>query len=222
MNKNLSIEELYLTCHKHILLVKSYTEITQLPFIIKGCRLKPFDNSFLYKKRTTLLRHWVDEFGNSLKIINKDLLLVLNDLSVDRKEFICTDLYYGFSLKQIFKISKLAHFFIGFDEDLRQEFLFLTFLGFDNYLRSFMLMYGEWQQVSPLLLGIDNLLEFSDNIDVKYFMKINIYKNYLPPCINKGAWITSVPLDEDLLGELVLFTTLSSILKMNISEQNYE
>jgi len=41
--KNPSLDSVYNSLNKHILLAESYTEIKKLAFIIKACRLKPYD-----------------------------------------------------------------------------------------------------------------------------------------------------------------------------------
>ena len=58
--------------HKHILLAETYSGIKYLPFIIKSCRFKPYDVLYGNSPTSLLLhKHWIDEYGNSLKIINK-------------------------------------------------------------------------------------------------------------------------------------------------------
>jgi len=193
-----SLDALYIQLNKHMLLAQSYCEIPELFFILKGCRLKPYEFVFENNKKLVLHRWWFDELGNSLKITkNKKLEIQYNDLSLDREQIICTDLYYGLSLDKIAKMSKLAYLCAGPDEDTHQESYFLTFLGIDNYLRSYMYLYGEWQIISPLLLGIKNLRLLSRNSDLKYFRHFSNSKTLPIPCLFSESWITSMPPSEE-------------------------
>lgn len=190
---------------RNILLVQSYTEINDLFFIFKSCRLKPYDYVFKDKRdRLILYRHWFDEFNNSLYLNDKKVNIVLNDLKLQHKEIVCTDLYYGLSIEKIAKISKFAHMYVGKDEDLQQDCVLITFLGIDNYLRSFMYLYGEWQQVSPLLLGLGNLKIISQNKDIKYFLKLGNQEKSPIPCINPEQWLTFLPPRKEFLSTLAL------------------
>lgn len=194
-----NLDTLYIKLHKQMLLAQSYCEVPELVFIIKGCRLKPYEHVFEGNRKLVLYRWWFDEFGNSFKITEKKKLnITYNDLSLDREKVVCTDLYYGLSLDKIAKISKLAYICAGHDEDTYQESYFITFLGIDNYLRSYMYLYGEWQTVSPLLLGIKNLKLLARNNDVKYFRHFSNSKTLPIPCVSSEAWITSLPLSANL------------------------
>ena len=97
--KTPSLDKLYTQLNKHILLAQSYTEVPELFFIIKSCRLKP--NKYVFEEKSSkvvLYRDWFDEFGNSLQIKDKKLNLIYNNLSLDANKIVCTDLYYGLSL----------------------------------------------------------------------------------------------------------------------------
>lgn len=196
-----SLERLYAQISKLILLAQSYTEVNELMFIIKACRLKPY--SYVFEKRSnkiSLHRWWFDEFGNSLKIIkNKRIRLTYNDLSLDRDKIVCTDLYHGFSLENLVKVSKLMHVCSGKDEDSLKDCFFVTFLGIDNYLRSYMFLEDHWQQVSPLLLGMKQLKTIAKNTDVKYFREFLIKENVPLPCARAKEWITFMPASNDFL-----------------------
>lgn len=193
--KSPSIDNFYTKLDKQILLAQSYTEVNHLFFVIKACRLKPY--SYLFEKRSdkiVLYRHWVDEFGNSLHITTKKRLqLIYNDVSLDRDALVCTDLYHGLSLDKIVRISKLAYLCLGKDEDLYQDCAVVTFLGIDNYLRSYQYLYGEWQAVSPLTIGLRNLKIIGKNRDIKYFHQLDIKENMPIPCISSDQWLTFVP-----------------------------
>ena len=186
---------LYTELHRHVLLAQAYIEIKELFFIIRACRLKPYDYMFENKSNKLILyRKWFDEFGNSFELTNnKRIKITYNDLSLDRQKIVCTDLYYGISLESVVKISKLAFVCLGKEENSYQDCIVLTFLGIDNYLRSFAFTDGEWQAVSPLILGLKNLRTIGSNRDLRYFREISIKENPPIPCFAPEAWLTYMP-----------------------------
>jgi hypothetical protein len=193
-----SLDKFYTQIDKHILLAQSYTEIKDLFFIIKSCRLKP--NNYIWGDRSSkliLYRDWFDEFGNSLKIQNnKRIKIVLNDLDLDRTKIVITDLYQGLSIDKVTRISKLCYICAGIEEDFNEECAIITFLGIDNYLRSFVYLYDEWTSISPLVLGMKNLKFLAHNRDVKYFLNSAIKENMPIPCIVADQWLTFMPPNE--------------------------
>lgn len=197
--KSPSLDVIHNKLNRCILLAQSYTEINELFFIIKTCRLKPYSYIFGDKTNKLILHNWwFDEFGNSLKITDKKKIkITYNDLSLDRDKIICTDLYYGLSLDKIIKMSKLAYICVGKDEDLYQDCLMVAFLGIDNYFRAYMYLYGEWQQVSPLLLGMKNLQLISKNTDIRYFKEYTKKENCPIPCISGQQWLTFMPVSQE-------------------------
>lgn len=201
--KSLSLEHVYSNLYKQILLAESYTEFPGLSFIIKACRLKPLEYT---KKRTNnivLYRHWVDEFGNSLKIIkNKRIRISYNDLSIKKDQTPCTDLYYGLALDKVASISRLALICCGIEEDYYKPCYVIAFLGIDGYLRCYMHLYGEWEQVSPLHLGMNNLKLIASKLDIKYYLKFNNTKNMPIPCTKSEQWLTILPASKDLVNVL--------------------
>lgn len=196
-----SIEWLHAKLEKHIRLTQSYTEIDGLEFIIKSCRLKPYD--YIFKEREdkiVLYKRWFDEFGNSFTIDRyKNIQIVYNDLSLDKKRIVCTDLYYGLSLDRVTKMSKLVHLVAGKDEDLYQDCYLLTFLGIDNHLRSYLYWYGEWQQVSPLLMGMKSLGIIAKHLDIKQYVQAGKKENNAIPCISGETWLSCLPPGKGLL-----------------------
>src|SRR5579864_1336203 len=166
-----SIEWLHAKLDRRIRLASSYTDVPELEFIIRACRLKPYDYIFEEKgTKISLHKWWFDEFGNSLDIIkSKKIRIVYNDLRLDRKSVICTDLYAGLSLDRVAKMSRLAYIIVGKDEDEYQDCCLLTFLGLDEHLRTYLYWQGEWQQVSPLLLGMKDLKNLASKLDVKHY-----------------------------------------------------
>lgn len=190
-----SLERIHLRLHKQIKLVQSYTELGEMEFIIKACRLKPHD--YVFKKRDhRIVLHdwWFDEFGNSLVIgKNKKVRIIHNDLRLDRKRIVSTDLYYGLSLENAAKMSKLVYLVAGKDEDLYEDCYLLTFLGLDDHLRSYLYWFGEWQQVSPLIMGMKSLKLLADHLDIKYFNQIGKKENSAIPCISGETWLSYLP-----------------------------
>jgi len=199
-----SLDFFYAKTNSIVQLTESYTEIEGLADIIKMCRLKPH-NYVMEQKSSTLSLHrwWFDEYGNSLRIIRpKRVKITYNDLHLDRKRIVCTDLYYGLALNKVSKISKLLHVCFGKDEDLYQDCVLLSFLGLDNYLRSYLYLYGEWQQVSPLLMGIPQLKQLVKNLDIKYYVQLGNKENLPIPCHSGQAWISCLPASSDFLAVL--------------------
>lgn len=196
-----SIERLYAQLNKHILLVQAYTEVNEIMFIIKACRLKP--HSFIFQDRNTKLvlhRLWFDEFGNSLCIIkNKRIKITYNDLTLDKTQIVCTDLYYGLSIDKIAKMSKLMFFCSMKEEETYQTQSFVTFLGLDNFLRTYINLDGEWLQVSSLCLGMKILKNIARNMDLKYFQELISKENTPLPCASARSWLSFMPPSRDFL-----------------------
>lgn len=195
-----SIEFFHAKIEKLIRLARSYTEIEGLDFIIKACRLKPYNYVFgEHNHKVVLQRWWFDEFGNSLNITkHKKISLTFNDLSLtDRMG--CTDLYYGLSLDRVVKMSKLMYLCAGKDEDLFRDCYLLSLLGVDDHLRTYLYWYGEWQQVSSLLLGVKHLKLLADNTDTRYFRQLSGSQDTPVPCVSGQTWLSYLPPSRDFL-----------------------
>lgn len=199
-----SIEWFHAKIDRQIRLAGSYTEIPELEFVIKSCRLKPHD--YIFKERdTSLILHkwWFDEFGNSLSIDkHKRVKIIHNDLRLDKKRIVGTDLYQGLSLDKVAKMSRLVHVVSGKDEDLYQDCAIINFLGIDEHLRSYLYWYGEWQTVSPLVMGMNSLKTIANHQDIKYFHKLGNKENSAIPCISGQAWISCLPASPTFLSEI--------------------
>lgn len=191
--KSPSLDNLYARLDRQIALVESYSEIPSLAFIIKSCRLKPLDYFERRSNRLILYRNWFDEFGNSLQLIKKKVEIRARDVSLDNKYIPCTDLYYGLSIDRIAKMSKLVHLLAGKDTDTHQDCYLISFLGLDNYLRSYMYLYDSWQIVSPLHLGMKNLRQIAKLRDNKYFTELQKIDNSVMPCVGARAWLSFLP-----------------------------
>jgi hypothetical protein len=201
--KSPNLDALYETLDGSLILAQSYTQQPNLTWILKACRMKPYEYVFGAKlKKTMLYRHWFDEYGHSLLIEKKDISIVYNDLSLPYDKIICTDLYSGLSINNVAKMSKLVHLCPGKDQDLNKECFLVSFFGLDNYLRCYLYLYGRWQHVSPLLLGLDSLQILAQHVDAQYFRQLPAPKNVAWPCQSGKAWLSLCPVPESLLEEL--------------------
>jgi len=212
--KSLSLESIHHNIQKQILLAESYTECKGLSFIIKSCRLVPIDYLKDRNPKIVLKRHWIDEFGNSFIITkNKKIKIIYNDLSLDRDKINCTDLYYGLSLSNMIKISKLAYLCAGFDDDTLEERNYICLLGIDNYFRTYFFD-GEWNQISTLHLGINNLKFIAAKTDIKYFLSLDNLKNIPFPCLRASQWLTLLPPNQTCIDLIKKdYPNLSSVFK---------
>jgi len=201
--KNINIESLYFLQRKNINLVEGYTEIPNMAFIMKACRLKPY--SYFFEKKTnniTLETWWFDEFYNSLLLKKKKVNIIYGDLKLDRDLVSCTDMYYGLSMSKISKMSKSVYITFGHDEDLFQDCASVSFLGIDNFIRTYIYYYGEWHHASPLILGIRTLVYFIKNRNSNFEFQQKLFKNILLPCISGRSWLSSLPVNENFLQTL--------------------
>src|SRR5271165_1274474 len=163
MIKNTDLETLYNRIDGRINLVGTYVgDIDLMPKIIRSCRLKPYSIfSGDFQSKIVFEEHWVDEFGNSLKIENKIPKIVMNDTQINKNTKISTDLFFGNSINTIAKNSKCVFIING---EIDKNCYFVSFYGKDDYLRSFF-FYEKLARVSPLLLGINTMREFFRNIN---------------------------------------------------------
>jgi hypothetical protein len=166
-----SIEKLYIKLDRSI----KYTGIRiakngrkYFQKIIYMCRLKPLNFEKITKwEKINEYKIWIDEYGNKLRLVNKDHKF--NEMDVGSLSLLtsynspsCTDLYDNLPMHKVLKISKILFFMSAMMHN--EPFKILAFMGIDNYLRVYILLYGRWQKISPLLLGMRIL----------YFMAINI------------------------------------------------
>lgn len=200
--KVLSVETLHIMFDKHIALTSAYMDDSAISFIIKCCRLKPKDLILgEYTEKIILYREWLDEHGNMLEITNaKKVKIQLNSLALKNK-VTSSDLYENLPIDKITKISKLACFMVGQDEDALQDHAIVSFLGIDGFLRSYCLLYGEWSKIPNLYLGYRILREIAQNDDIKYFKPLKL-KDMPYPCINARAVLTYLPPSSDFLSLL--------------------
>lgn len=201
--RNYSIDTLHYKLRRHILLVKSFTEKPYMEWLIRSCRLKPYDFIFNERNKTLkLFNLWFDEFGNTLEILkNKNIKIIFNNLKINKQKVICTDLYYNLSLEKIKKISKLLMIIKAKDIDLHKECYMACFLGIDNYLRCYIYENDMWTKISPLSIGINNLKLLYQHLDIKYYVSVKNKKIFMP-CQAHTTWISSLPASQDFLSTL--------------------
>jgi hypothetical protein len=101
-------------------------------------------------------------------------------------------------MERVVKMSKVAYLYAGKDEDMYQDCYLLSLLGEDNHLRCYLYWYGEWQQVSPLLMGMKHLKILASNLNLGSFRRIKSQNTWLP-CLSPQAWLTSLPVGKDFL-----------------------
>lgn len=146
--KNTDIENLHRKIDGHIKLITAYTGEKYLPQMIRSFRLKPnscFDAGFDYETR--LERCWCDEFGSSIRLEDKRLKIVLNDLKINKNANTTTDLYYGRSMFATANNSKFALIATG-------EYDFIALYGTDDFVRAFIRCEDKWIRISPLVMGL--------------------------------------------------------------------
>lgn len=186
------LENLYIKIDGHIRLVGAYTQNDNLVKIIKSCRLKPysiFTNDF--QPGTRFEKHWVDEFGNSLKFKNSDPYIVFNDTQIMENTKIGTDLFFGRSVRTTAQSSNFALVVSG--NFLDKNLYMVALYGKDEYLRVF-IHDGEWRKISPLTLGLKTLQQLFNNLGSLWVNeldkdKLDIFLNFdVEKCI-----VTSLP-----------------------------
>jgi hypothetical protein len=157
--KNTDIENFYRRIDGHIKLIAAYTGEKYLPQIIRSFRLKPntcFDAGFDYETRLEYC--WCDEFGNAIRLAEKQLKLSLCDIKINQNAKTCTDLFYGNSVKEIANKSKYVLIATG-------DYTFAAFYGIDEFIRAFVYDGAKWISVSPLVMGINTAKIIFDNMN---------------------------------------------------------
>lgn len=218
--KTQNLDKLYIQLDRHIRLVEAHLEIKGLSSVIKAIRLKPYSYFFTEKTdKLVLFNKWFDEFGNTLEINKKKIYIKYNDLSLDHNKIISTDLYYGLAINQIVKMSKLAYLIVGKDEDLYQDCYVLTLLGIDNYLRTYVYMYDQWNQVASLLLEIETLITIMHNSDITYFRELDNKEKLPVPCVPTKTWLVSLPASVSFLSQIKDYNKLTIIFSSSSSSK---
>lgn len=188
--KTFSIEYLHTKLDRHIKLVASYLERPEIDWIIRSARLKPyrfvFDN---FDKKLILHDWWIDEYGNSLVFNKKKKIQIIEgDIRINHSKLVSSDLYGSLEWHRVSQFSKLTYYLHS-----SEDYEVLGFVGLDGFLRVFSNFEGEWNNYSPLLLGIETLQEIYRNFDLETFIELKNIKNNLNPCLQSRAWVSSWP-----------------------------
>ena len=164
--------------------VSAYLDDPAIGFILKMCRLKPYDMLLRcdHRYELKLHRHWIDEYGTSLRIIKKRIKIVPNDLTVDRKVLRCSDIYDGLSMKQTATISKAVR-------ATKKDDRMIGLLGLDDYLRAFIRLNGQWHRCSSLLFDMQTLKQIALNKDIGYTITVD------------NGWLMKWPTSKELIDD---------------------
>lgn len=214
-----NLDSFYALINNHIEAVYSFTRVKYIQSIIKMCRLKPHSMVLGLtikerNKKLDMVKWWIDEFGNSLKIVkNKRIKIVLDDEELDGRDVGCTDLYHCLPLDKIAKMSKLVYLLAGVDMNSKHHAI-LAFLGLDNYLRVYSLNDGQWKQISPLQLNMKTLKQIVKYSDIKYYKDLTNKDIVVTPCIKQESWLSYWPAHEDFLQVIKNYDHITNILKL--------
>jgi hypothetical protein len=180
MSINRDIEKVYVKLEKSFFALDGFMD-DDLSGLFKMCRLKPYRifTGGKYRWETRVHRHWIDEYGCSVRIEKKKLVVLMNDLDVDRKWLHCTDLYGGLGVSRTSLISKM-----GFGNEK-----LVGLLGLDGYLRVFVRL-DKWVDCSPLMFGIEGLKLIWSLRDVKHVQKIG------------NEWVFGMPISKEMIDSL--------------------
>lgn len=201
MATGLSINDIYVHLSRCIKLLSIYTGNKKISSIIKMCRLKPVNyiNSGRRLTKTILYDKWVDEFGTTLNLKNKKFKVILNDTSIT--DTVNTDMYYGYSINNISKISSNAYLFRSNEEDISC----VWFYGIDKFIRCFMNHGDGWYYVSPLIFGTKVIERIIGNLNNNIGFN---FKNEPIGCDDGMAWLYSLPVSGDFFKEIMDLTNI--------------
>ena len=183
-----NLDNFYLQINKSILLAEDYIGSYNgrgLSLMLRTCRFKPYELIYDREKYTIrLYRKWIDEFNNSInftltKYKNKSMKVIYNDLSLKENVNICTDIYYGLSIDKIAKISYIVHLFIGNDDG--EDQIIISFLGIDNYFRSYILTDDGWKIIGTIILGIGTIKNIIKNCNIQFFTELEVNNRIVIP-----------------------------------------
>ena len=182
--------------------------------ILKMCRFRTYPTLNPKRMHRSIYRYWVDDYCNTIKIANKRLNIKYNDLDIDKSKIHNTDLYAGLNIKDCAKISKLSFIFQGSEIDLNTDHYIVSFLGLDNYLRTYVYIYGEWQTYPSIYLGVNILNFIISNLDIQTFKEIKYTKPIIYKCNNQKSYVAKYPLHKFFIQQLkkensFLFDTLN-------------
>ncbi len=192
-----SLKTYYQNIIRNIKVLTGYTEAKYLEFLIKSCQLRPYDYHFNnVNKKVILHRKWFDNYGNSLNLEGKEIKILFGDTCLVDKKISSLDFYENLDIIKTRKISKLMCFLDC--EILGHQIFLLSFLGIDDYLRTFCIIGDDVKKISSLFLGNLIIKQIFENIKEKHFKEIKIKKNIIPPgCNSAKGWIVALPAHTD-------------------------
>jgi len=220
MRKNLVIERFHIQLEAYINLAAKFVEKPEVAFMIRSCRMKPKAMMTSGRKiaeelkTLTLQKEWFDEWGNSVAIQKNSLPanrvgFNFEDLTIERDDLSSSDIYFGLSLENVKKVSRVVMVSVGIDEDFLEPCCLLSFLGLDGFLRSHLLFCGEWNQVSPLYMGeqgfrvlFKTLQKIDDGEGVVFKIQQGKEKSLPTPCFRADQWISCLPVSKEFLETL--------------------
>lgn len=161
--KTIDLETFYKRISGHVKLVGDFLERREISSIIKMCRMKPYSLfTGELPSKTKLEKYWVDEFGNSLFLEDKNIFIFMNDTELEHNTTVSTDLFsnnWNFIIENCKSVCLMHGSY--FDKDIK----IITFYGNDEYLRSFILYGEECNRISSLLLGTNSLCEILKHLN---------------------------------------------------------
>lgn len=173
--RNNDLETIYSKLKSKIGAVGGYCDDKEIPKIIRASRLRPievFEKTFSFTDpRKDIMRIWVDEYGNKVEFIGKDLVIKLNRTDLPSYMLVKSDLFHGHNLERVKSNSLVYMSFALSIFDYETEAV--IFYGKDEYFRAFFFD-GEWEKVSPLIFGVDALRLLMKSTKFKKEMSIDI------------------------------------------------
>lgn len=205
MEKNfgiINLDHYYLEIEDKLNAVSAYAENKNVSTILKICRFKPYPIKPKTSLHKLVYKHWVDDYGNSIEIKNKRIIIKTNDLKINKDDIISTDLYKGLDISKLLKISKLIYIFRGREVDFKTDHFILSFMGLDNYLRSYSFLYDEWHPIPSIYLGVNVLNTIIDNSDIQTFKSFKMKNTIIFDCENQQSIIGKIPFHKFFMEEI--------------------
>ena len=200
-----TLANIYLGMERHIKLAGSYThQRKRLPLVLRACRLKPYDWLFgKWKDKLVLHRHWVDEYGNSLRLVGSRMIKIIPyDLELDSTKITGTDLYEYLPAPKLLKISKNVFILAGKEEDQYSDHFIVAFYGIDGFLRVRSYLHNQWNICPPVLLGMKALYSIIDYINEEGCKEISSQETVLFPCTKQQTWISDCKFGEEFVATM--------------------
>jgi hypothetical protein len=165
--KNIDIETFHKKIEKKITTFGGHARNSRRMLnIVKSCRLKPYSIFGDFSFNEGIDKHWIDEYNNSLVLGSNGLEVVYDDVRLKNCIITTTDLFYGRSITDTIKDSKLMLFLVGTKPAI-------VSYGLDEYYRSYSFNMGRWEKVSPLIIGMEMINVLIDNLSIGTIREFN-------------------------------------------------